>query len=98
MFSWLFGTNRRAAWAPRRRPASRCRPLLETLEDRLTPAGTYTWHGGLAMFPNDWTKPENWGIVGGNHAYPGENNSMDDLVVFDNTATADCWLNNNVML
>src|SRR5262249_46503665 len=84
----------------RPRPSSprRFRPMLEGLEERWTPSGVYTWKGGAAGTPMARTDSNNWRMVGGNHAYPGANKSMDDQVVFDNNATTNAQLSQSICL
>jgi hypothetical protein len=67
------------------------RLAFETLEDRTTPAGTFTWLGGDAMKPTDFFTKANWSYAGTDaHDYPGQTNRNDDKIIFNNTATQNC--------
>lgn len=81
---------------PKVRSPQRSRPHLETLEDRLAPAGTFTWVGGDPGNVNTWADQKNWIAVGANETYPGQNNEINDFVKFDNNAKADAYLLNNL--
>src|SRR4051794_9099927 len=76
-FSWRGWLKSWFARAPRtvvRRP--RRRPALEALEDRVTPAGTFTWTGGGPT--NLWSEPLIWTNGQGQNQAP--TGAGDDLV------------------
>jgi hypothetical protein len=98
LLSWLVAQigNLLEPFRPERRSRPIFRPFLELLEGRVTPSGTYTWKGGTANAANVWENTNNWNKAGTNQPYPGANGSIDDDVVFDNTATADAFLKSTI--
>jgi hypothetical protein len=69
--------------------------MLEALEDRLVPAGTFTWVGGTS---GTWEDMRNWTRPPNTNRWPGQNAVLDDVVHFDNAAMADATLTSTISL
>jgi hypothetical protein len=53
------------------------------------PADTFTWRGAAGAGGTDYFTKANWSVASTRN-YPGAGGVLDDVVVFDNTAVADC--------
>lgn len=84
----------RKGQASRRRPPLRARPMVEGLEDRWCPAGTWEWNDPLG---GNWSNAAGslWvhnGALAPANDYPGMAGSTNDVVEFSSSNTGPCTL------